>query len=796
MVVEDERVVALNIKRRLISLGYEVPVFASNGRQALEEMNAVRPDIVLMDIHIEGSMDGIETASRIPQQLNIPVIYLTAYSGDDTLERARETKPYGYLLKPFSERELHATIQMALERRKTDMALRESEARLHLALDAAEMGIWELNPETLKLAYGGQANRTFGFGESVFSHTWQTFLESVHDEDRELVDKVLSWTLTEDKLCQVEYRAKYAVANASGGANGGRRWLKLLGKSFTKQADGSKQVVGVVQDITERKLADELRIEKEAAESASRAKSEFLANMSHEIRTPMNGVLGMVDLLQRTELDDTQRSYTKIIQSSGKTLLAVINDILDFSKVEAGKLVLTEHAFDLSELVEEVVAPFRASSNQTLTLVASIAPDTPASFLGDATRLQQVIGNLLNNAFKFTEHGMVRLRVEAQAIDQDQVRLNFQVSDTGIGIDPIGREKLFRPFSQVEHSNRYGGTGLGLIICQRLVQMMHGEISVQSEPGAGSTFSFHVTLRRDTEPKKSRVEIELAGKKLLAIDDCPDFLAILKEQGQALGMQVSTVKMPGDTDVVELAATWRPDIITIDLDMPGLDGFEIERRLAANPACASIPRVLLTASSTPPSRQALAATGFSAAHVKPTAAAQLQTVIAMALLGQRTEAEAQPQGLASRYKGRTVLVAEDNAVNRQVISAMLRQLGATAEVVEDGAEALKRVLAMYRGEVHRGEMHDGESIETIDAVLMDCEMPNMDGYAATRQIRQHERAAGRAPLPIIALTAHALPEYQQRSSDAGMDAHLNKPISLVALNEMLARFVKPASPPH
>jgi PAS domain S-box-containing protein len=782
MVVEDERVVALNIKRRLISLGYEVPVFASSGRQALEEMNTVRPDIVLMDIHIEGSMDGIETASRIPEQLNIPVIYLTAYSGDDTLERARETKPYGYLLKPFSERELHATIQMALERRKTDMALRESEARLHLALDAAEMGIWELNPETSKLVYGGQANRTFGFGESVFSHTWQTFLESVHDDDRELVDKVLSWTLTEDQLCQVEYRAKYASANPAA-RNGGRRWLKLLGKSFTKQADGSKQVIGVVQDITERKQADELRIEKEAAESASRAKSEFLANMSHEIRTPMNGVLGMVDLLQRTELDDTQRSYTKIIQSSGKTLLAVINDILDFSKVEAGKLVLTEHAFDLSELVEEVVAPFRASSNQALTLVASIAPDTPVSFMGDATRLQQVIGNLLNNAFKFTERGMVRLRVEAQAVDQEHVRLNFQVTDTGIGIDRVGREKLFQPFSQVEHSNRYGGTGLGLIICQRLVQLMHGEIGVESEPGTGSTFSFHITLRRDAEPKKSRVEIDLAGKKLLAIDDCPDFLAILKEQGQALGMQVNTIKMPADSDVVEQAANWRPDIITIDLDMPGMDGFEVERRLAANPVCARIPRVLLTASSTPPGRQALAATGFSAAHVKPTAAAQLQTVIAMALLGQNAEADTQPQGFASRYQGRTVLVAEDNAVNRQVISAMLRQLGVTAEVVEDGAEALKRVAAMYRG----------ESTVAIDAILMDCEMPNMDGYAATRQIRQHERALGCAPLPIIALTAHALPEYQQRSSDAGMDAHLNKPLSLVALNEMLARFIKPAT---
>ncbi|HSB97706.1 MAG TPA: response regulator [Spongiibacteraceae bacterium] len=777
MVVEDERVVALNIKRRLISLGYEVPASASSGRQALEEMKAVRPDIVLMDIHIEGSMDGIETASLIPEQLHIPVIYLTAYSGDDTLERAKETKPYGYLLKPFSERELHATIQMALERRKTDIALRDSEARLHLALDAAEMGIWELNPETLKLMYAGQANRTFGFGESVFSHAWATFLESVHDDDRELVNKVLAWTLAEDKLCQVEYRAKYPL---NGNGSSATRWLKLLGKSFTKQIDGSKQVIGVVQDITERKQADELLLQKEAAESASRAKSEFLANMSHEIRTPMNGVLGMVDLLQRTELDDTQRSYTKIIQSSGKTLLAVINDILDFSKVEAGKLELTEHAFDLSELIEEVVAPFRASSNKALTLVASIAPETPLGFFGDATRLQQVIGNLLNNAFKFTESGMVRLRVEAHAIDNDNVRLNFQVSDTGIGIDPAGRQKLFQPFSQVENSNRYGGTGLGLIICQRLVQMMHGEISVDSNLGEGSTFSFFINLRRDPTPQKNRIDFDLKGKRLLAIDDCADFLAIMKEQGQMLGMQVSTLKMP--VDVLVQAVTLQPDIITIDLDMPVADGFEIERQLAAHPLLQRIPRVLLTASSTPPGRQALAATGFAAAHVKPTSATQLQTIMAMALLGRRgAESEVQPNGLASRYVGKTILVAEDNAVNRQVITAMLQQLGATVEVVEDGAQALRQVIGNMTS--------DGDT--TIDVILMDCEMPNMDGYSATREIRQHERALGKKPIPIIALTAHALQEYQQRSREAGMDAHLNKPISLVALSDMLGRYIKP-----
>jgi CheY-like chemotaxis protein len=235
--------------------------------------------------------------------------------------------------------------------------------------------------------------------------------------------------------------------------------------------------------------------------------------------------------------------------------------------------------------------------------------------------------------------------------------------------------------------------------------------------------------------------------------------------------------------VIAPAIALQPDIITIDLDMPGLDGFEIERQLAAQPSLQHIPRVLLTASSTPPSRQALAATGFLAAHVKPTSAAQLQTVIAMALLGRRAERETQPIGMASRFAGKNVLVAEDNAVNRQVISAMLQQLGANVELVEDGALALQRVIDVLAAK---------DKDTAIDAILMDCEMPNMDGYRATREIRQHERALGSQPIPIIALTAHALQEYQQRSRDAGMDGHLNKPISLAALSDMLGRYINPA----
>ena len=760
MLVEDERIVALNLKRKLTTMGYQVSASAVSGKQALDLVRESIPDVILMDINIEGNIDGIETAANILSEFNIPVIYLTAYSGDETLEKARGTKPYGYLLKPFSDRELHATIQMALERHQFEFAIEKSEQRLRLALDAAEMGIWELDVDSLTFQHENLSSNYQLATNNIYIEKWQNFIATVYEEDRKFVNKILDWTTTSDRLCQVEYRQQSNADNEP-------TWFRLIGKVFN-QPNKPSQIIGVMQNITEHKNIERLHREKEAAETASHFKSEFLANMSHEIRTPLNGVIGMVDLLQHTELDEVQSSYAKIIQGSGKTLLAVINDILDFSKVEAGKMQLINQVFDLDKVIEETVAPFRASSGKTVEFVASIAPNTPMTLFGDAVRLQQVISNLLSNAFKFTEKGTIILRVNSIGDKDGHAQLKFIVSDSGIGITAENIKALFKPFSQVNGSRRRQGTGLGLQICKKLVELMNGDIHVDSTPGEGTTFWFTVLLKRKPASLISSSEHSLYGKKLFAVDNCKDYLKILSEQAKFLGLNVTTSANP--EQATEMAIQEKPDIITLDLDMPELNGFELEKIMAVTPQLQAVPRVLLTASSIPPSKQQLSATGFSAAHPKPTTANQLKTIFTNALGGTNHNTGKKQPHETPLYRGKRILVAEDNLVNRKVIIAMLNKFEVDLEVVNDGEQAMRLATSPDAN---------------FDLILMDCDMPVMDGYESTRAIRQHESQHEISPVPIIALTAHALYEHRELARDAGMNARMHKPINLTLLANIL-----------
>jgi len=660
------------------------------------------------------------------------------------------------------------------KRRRIEEALRKSEARLNIALSASSTGLWDYYPGDDSAVYSDTWFTMLGYAPGELPSTGRTFVTLVHPDDFKAYDAAMTTHMeTGREAIDVELRMRRK--------DGEWAWIKTVGKVIERDAAGAPtRLIGIHIDVSEaHKAQGELAAAKDEAERANKAKGDFLATMSHEIRTPMNAIIGLAHLLGRTQLTLRQSEYLGKLQSASHALLAIINDILDFSKIEAGKLTVESVEFDIDDLLRNLTAVIALKTREKgLEFIVACDPKTPRRLVGDPLRLSQILTNLLSNAAKFTEAGEVVLQIGARPLDDGRLSLETEVVDTGIGMSADQIAALFHPFAQADASisRRFGGTGLGLAITGELVKLLGGRIEVESRPGAGSVFRFCAPVAVvEAQPNVDRAERQFVGKNVLVVDDSAAARAaasaIIRHAGAAAETAAS-----GAEALQRVGAGEQFDFIALDHKMPGMDGVETLRRLRA--AGVRAPVAIAAASGRDTLQRALdgefaprdAPVGILE---KPIAADALRAQIRAAF---GDSAPFAPSAGAERDVSEAglfdaeALLVEDNAVNRQVAAELIGAIGVRAHIAESGEEAIDILRR-----------------RAFDVILMDIQMPGMDGLATTAVIRKQLRIVD---TPIIAMTANAMAGDRERCLAAGMNDHIAKPIDPAGLARTLAKWLR------